>query len=159
ITFQSFLKKPGFKNIVLPIDSSLHSRQKVDHAIEMASHFGATIKILGLVRTNEELDEKKFLIKIEAVEKALNKANINHDCKIVHGKNLAVETMQYSEEVKADLMMIMTDHESHLTGMFLGAFAKQIVNHSKIPVMSIKPIEGHYEPLDLSASSNPFVYY
>ncbi len=159
ITFQSSSERIGFKNIILPIDNSLHSRQKVDYAIEMAAHYGAFVNILGLIEEeDEEMDKNKFMIKIEAVEKALKKAKIKYSQKIVQGKNLAVETMQYADEVRGDLIIIMTDHESQLTGMFLGAFAKQIINHSRIPVMSIKPIEGnwHFETLDLSAGSTPF---
>jgi nucleotide-binding universal stress UspA family protein len=157
ITIQTHVQTPGFKNIVMPIDSSLHSRQKVDYVIKLALKYDANVHLLGLIKIGEEANEKKFMIKIGAVEKALKKAKIIYDKKMVTGKNLAEEAMKYSDQVKADLIVIMTDHESHLTGMFLGAFAKQIINHSKIPVLSIKPIEGHYEPLDLSASSNPFV--
>lgn len=156
LTIQTHVKNIGFKNIVLPIDSSLHSRQKVDHAILMASHYGAFVHVLGLLETDDKIDENKFMIKLEAVENALKKDKVDYSRKIVHGKNLAAETMKFAEEVKGDLIIIMTDHESYYTGMFLGIFAKQIVNHSKIPVMSIKPLEGHYESMNLSASSNPF---
>ncbi len=156
ITFQSEQKKLGFRNIILPIDNSLHSRQKVDYVIEIATHYGAFVHLLGLVNTDEDIDENKFMIKIESVQSALENAKIEYDRKIVHGKNLAIEAIKYSNEVKADLIVTMTDHESDLTGMFLGAFAKQIVNHSRIPVMSIKPIEAHYETLDATIGSTPF---
>jgi hypothetical protein len=33
----------------------------------------------------------------------------------------------------------MTEQEDNFGGIFLGPYAQQIVNHSKIPVMSIKP--------------------
>jgi nucleotide-binding universal stress UspA family protein len=66
----------------------------------------------------------------------------------VNGTNIAVEAMNYSDKIGADLIVIMTDHESHLTGIFLGMFAKQIVNHSKIPVMSIKPVETPFQAFD-----------
>ena len=52
----------------------------------------------------------------------------------------------------ADLIVIMTEHESEMTGIFLGARAKQIVNHSRIPVLSIKPHVGKFEALDLGGS-------
>ncbi len=156
ITVQTHIKEIGFKHIVLPIDSSLHSRQKVDHAVLLASKYGAFVHILGLLQTDDRVDENKFRIKLEAVEKALTQAKVSHSRKLVHGTNLAVETMKYADEVNGDLILIMTDHESNFTGMFLGVFAKQIVNHSRVPVMSIKPAEGHFETLDLGASSNPF---
>ena len=156
ITIQMHAKKMGFKNIVMPIDNSLHSRQKVDTIIELASHYGATVHILGLINTNEDIDKNKFAIKIDSVENVLKKSKLAYVRKIVKGENLGVAAMNYSKKIKADLIAIMTDHESNLTGMFLGGFAKQIINHSRIPVMSIKPIEGNYEPLALGANGNPF---
>ena len=64
--------------------------------------------------------------------------------KVIKADNIAKEAMKYAEEVNADLLAIMTDHESNLTGMFMGAFAQQIVNHSSVPVLSIKPIKGAF---------------
>jgi nucleotide-binding universal stress UspA family protein len=139
ITVQEHAKKLGFANIVMPIDNSLHSRQKVDYVIKLASIYGSKVHVLGLLNSNEETDEKKFNIKLESAENTLKSAKIPYIRKVVKGNNIAVEAMKYSNEVNADLIVIMTDHESNITGMFLGALSKQIVNHSKIPVMSIKP--------------------
>jgi nucleotide-binding universal stress UspA family protein len=156
ITIQAHAKKIGFNNIVMPIDNSLHSRQKVDVVIELAKRYAAKVHILGLINTNENTDRKKFDIKIDTVEKAVKRAKIAYVREIVKGENLGVVAMNYSKKIKSDLIVIMTEHESNLTGMFLGGFAKQIVNHSRIPVMSIRPDEGNYEGLDLSGTSNPF---
>ena len=156
ITIQTHTQHVGFTNIVMPIDNTIHSRQKVDRVIELASKYAAKVHILGLINTNENIDKNKLNIKIDAVEKAVKKAGLAYERHTTKGKNLATETMNYADKVNADLIVIMTDHESDITGMFLGGFAKQIINHSKIPIMSIKPVEGHYEFIDLSASSNPF---
>lgn len=153
ITVQSHAKKIGFTDIILPIDDSMHSRQKVDNAILLAKKYAATIHILGLIEKGEDTNPKKFEIKIESVEKIIKKNKIAYETKIVKGENLAVEAMKYAKKVKADLIMVMADHESHLKGMFFGAFTKQIVNHSKIPVMSIKPIEGYFNSLELTGAS------
>ena len=155
ITVQGHAKKIGFTNIVMPIDDSLHSRQKVDYTIALAKKFAARIHILGLLDKDRGAELKKFKIKIESVEKAVKKSGLTYETKIVKGNNLAVEATKYSKKVKADLIVVLTDHESRLTGMFLGAFAKQIVNHSKIPVMSIRPMEGIYDSVSLAAA-NPF---
>lgn len=152
ITIQSQALKKGFTNIVAPIDNSLHSRQKMNYVIELAKHYGALVHVLGLMQ--EDDNEKTFILKIESVEDALKKADIAYERKIVRGSNIAVETMNYANEIEADLIVTMTEHESHLNGIFLGAFAKQIINHSKVPVMSIRPIEGPYESMPVG--SNPY---
>lgn len=155
ITVQNHAKKIGFTDILLPINNSLHSRQKVDYTITLAKKYGARIHVIGLVDKNDADELKKFKIKIESVEKVINKANLAYEVKIIKGDNLAESAMKYAKKSKANLIVILTGQESKTTGMFLGAFAKQIVNHSKIPVMSIKPEEGIYESVSLSAA-NPF---
>lgn len=143
ITIQVQAKSIGFTNIVMPIDNSPHSRQKVNYVVKLASQYGAKVHILGLLDSKDEVDEKKFEIKLEQVENVIKNAELAFTRKLITGSNIATEAMKYSEKVKADLLVIMTDHESTISGVFLGALAKQIVNHSKIPVMSIKPEESH----------------
>jgi nucleotide-binding universal stress UspA family protein len=157
ITIQQSAKKKGFTNIVMPIDDSLYSRQKTSHVIRIASIFDAKVHILGLWEGEQEIEEKKFNIKLDSVENALKKADIRYDRKTIKSSHIADEAMKYSEEVGADLIVIMTDHESALKGNFLSGQAKQIVNHSRIPVMSIKPLlEGHFDEPGLSAASPLF---
>jgi nucleotide-binding universal stress UspA family protein len=148
ITIQAHAHKLGFSNIVLPIDSTLHSRQKVEYAIMLAKPFKATLHLLGLIESEDD-DAGKFDIKMEAVEEAVKKAGVPYIKKIIKDVNDAAEALVYSKSVNADLIIIMTDHESELPGAFLGAVAKKIVNHSLIPVMSIRPHTG------LMVSTNP----
>jgi nucleotide-binding universal stress UspA family protein len=155
ITVQSHAKKLGFTDIVIPIDDELYSRQKVDYALTLAKKYGSRVHILGLIDKNGSTDPMKFKIKLDSVEKVVKKAGLAYEFKTIKDGNLAAAAMKYSKKVKAGLIVILTGHESNITGMFLGAFAKQIVNHSKIPVMSIRAMEGMYEPLSLAAAS-PF---
>ncbi|MFI5149376.1 MAG: universal stress protein, partial [Bacteroidia bacterium] len=143
ISVQTHAKKLGFSNIVLPIDDALHSRQKVSYAIELAKKYASKIHILGLLDSEDDNPEGKFNIKLDAVEDVVKKAGLPFSRKVILGDHMAAEALKYSEQIGADLIVIMTDHESKLTGMYMGPFAKQIVNHSKIPVMSIRPAEGH----------------
>lgn len=155
ITVQAHTKRLGFTKIILPVDDSFNSRQKVDYTIALAEKYAAKIYVLGLLNKNGDTDPKKFKIKMDSIEKAIKKAGLPYEFKIVKDNNLAVAAMKYSQKVKADLIAVLNDHESDLNGMFLGAFAKQIVNHSRIPVMSIRPLEGIYDSVSLAAA-NPF---
>lgn len=148
ITIRLTTKTIGFSNIILPIGSYFYSRQKVNNAIELAKVYNSTVHILGLLETNDKEEDDKFAIKIESVEHALQHAGVKYTKKIIRANNPAVEAMKLSEEIGADLILIMTEHESDLTGMFMGPSAKQIVNHSKIPVMSIHPQETMIETFD-----------
>jgi len=141
ISVQTHAKSIGFKKIILPIDESPTSRQKVNHVIEMANHYNSHVFIVGLINFNSEELKRKFRIKVEQVEEFLSKFDISHESKFVKGDNLAKMTMSVAEEMDADLVVIMTEQEPSITGFFMGTYASQVVNHSKIPVMSVRPAE------------------
>ncbi|MCB9251969.1 MAG: universal stress protein [Flavobacteriales bacterium] len=131
----------GYKNILVPIDNSLHSRQKVNMALVLADKFQSKIHIIGLPDSKDELEMKKFNIKLHSVENLIKEHHLNHSVKIVNGDSLAKAAQKYASENNCDLVVINTGHESKITGIFLGAFAQQIVNHSDIPVLSIRHLE------------------
>lgn len=158
LTVQAHAAKPGFTNIVLPIDRSLHSREKVKTATALAKLYGAKIHILGLLDETEDPDDAeeneygKLQIVLDQVQDAVENAGIPFTRHTVKGTHLAAEALKYGTKVNADLIIIMTDHESALTGLFMGPLAKQIVNHSRIPVLSIKPHYGNFESIDLTGA-------
>ncbi len=148
LSVQSTTGRVGYKNILLPIDDSAHSRQKVNQAIVLAKHFVSKIHIVGLADSSDVLDLKKFEIKLDQIEEYIKKCGIESTRKTLNGNNQAKMTLDYSGSVNADLVVIMTDQDENITGRFLGSYAQQIVNHSKIPVLSIQPV----------ISSNPWVH-
>jgi nucleotide-binding universal stress UspA family protein len=142
ITLREGIKVSEIKSIVLPIDESLHSRQKVHNVVTLAVKCKSIVHILGIILSKDKSDIAKFNIKISSVEKAVKKAGVNYTRKVIRGNNVAIEAINYAVKVSAELLAIMTDHESNITGGFMGAFAQQIINHSMVPVLSIKPVSG-----------------
>ncbi len=136
ISVQSHAKKMGFSNILVPLDGSDHSRQKVDYVMVLAKKYGAKVHILGLL---DDENEQKFDIKIDQVQHVVEKTGLTFTRKVIRVKNQAVQTVDYAESIGVDLIVIMTDQEEVFSGKFLGQYAQQIVNHSKVPVMSIHP--------------------
>jgi nucleotide-binding universal stress UspA family protein len=148
ISIRATTKNVGFSHIIMPIGNDLLSRQKVNNVIELASKYNSTVHLLGLLESHDNIEDKKFEIKLETVENLLKKDNIKYTKKIIRAHYPANEAMKYSEEEGGDLIVIMTGHESDLPGVMLGMFAKQIVDHSKIPVMSIHPVETVIDTFD-----------
>ncbi|MBN8696283.1 MAG: universal stress protein [Bacteroidetes bacterium] len=140
LSVRAHATKVGFREIVLPIDDSAHSRQKVNHAVVIAKQFNSRINILGLPDTDDDGEMKKFEFKLDQIEEYLKKHDISFTRKSINGGNQAKHTYEYAKSINADLIVIMTDQDETLTGRLLGTYAQQIVNHSKIPVMSIQPV-------------------
>jgi|SRR3954468_9293788 len=142
LSVQKHANKVGFKNIVLPIDDSPHSRQKVSHAIAIAKTFGSTIHVVGL---HESGGDKQFKLKLEQIEEYIKKAGLESTSKIFKDTNQAKISQEYAKAINADLIIIMTDQDENISGRLLGSYAQQIVNHSAIPVISIPPELGIIE--------------
>ncbi len=137
----------GFKNIVVPIDNSFYSREKLGLSIKLARLYNATIHICGL-RSHDHNDEEinaKFRMKMKQVDDFLHEQDVEFTLTTLYCENIANATMEYAAEMKADLIIIMNEQEVNSTGFFMGPYAQQVVNHSKIPVMSIRPSSSNVE--------------
>jgi len=144
ISVQTHATQLGFENILLPIDNSIHSRQKAHYAIQLAKQYGSKIHLVGLLESNDILDKNKLNIILDQVEKYIEEHELGFSREIINGKNIAAATLDYANKIKADLIVIITDQDDSISKLFIGSYAQQIVNHSTIPVMSIKPKEGNY---------------
>jgi len=144
LSVQQSAQQFGFKNIVVPIDNSFHSREKLNLAVKMAATYNANIHICGL-RSHDHDDEEinaKFRMKMKQVEDFLKERQVEFTVSTVFCSNIARSTMDYAAEKNADLIIIMNEQEINTTGFFLGPYAQQIVNHSTIPILSIRPTSG-----------------
>jgi nucleotide-binding universal stress UspA family protein len=137
LTVQEKADKMGFENIVLPIDSSQHTRDKVSEVVALAQAFGSKVHIAQLMK--EDDDVAIMNLKVKQVAEHLEHKGISHEITILTEGNIATMTLNFAQTVKADLIAIMTDQEN-FTGFFVGEYAQQIVNHSKVPVLSVTPL-------------------
>lgn len=135
------MREDGIKSIVLPIDSTLDTREKVPFTINMANAFGADIHILALYTTSLKAVQRKVDNHARQVQKAITDAGINHYLEGVHAENITNASIDYAIKVNADLIAIMTEQETNASNILLGPYAQQMVNHSPVPVLSIQPKE------------------
>ena len=137
---EDFNFRKALENIVIPLDSTTETRQKVPFATRMAKTFGSTIHLLGLY-TSASKDIKGLVNGyVEQVEKYLDKYEVAHHTEYVDAKkNLTVTTLEYADQINADLIVIMTEQEKALTSWLIGNYAQQMLHLSKHPILSIRP--------------------
>ena len=137
---EDFNFRKALENIVIPLDSTTETRQKVPFATRMAKTFGSTIHLLGLY-TSDSMDIKGLVNGyVEQVEKYLDKYEVAHHTEYVDAKkNLTVTTLEYADQINADLIVIMTEQEKALTSWLIGNYAQQMLHLSKHPILSIRP--------------------
>jgi nucleotide-binding universal stress UspA family protein len=127
----------NLEKIVLPIDSTVETRQKVPFTAYIASIFDAEIHILS-VYTTEVSDVRRMVDGYsEQVMKHLEEENIRFVLESVGAENLTNSTIDYAHKVDANLISIMTEQEKSTKNLLLGPYAQQMVNHSPFPVLCI----------------------
>lgn len=141
ISVQTHAKKIGFTSVVLPIDDSPESRQKVNFALELAKHYNSHIYVAGIMQSNNEDYQRKFRIKVEQVVDFLTAQGVACESKYIIGDDRAKMTLKLAIENDADLIVIMTEQDASFAGILLGTYATKVVNQSKIPVMTVRPAE------------------
>ncbi len=140
IVREDFNFNKDLETIVVPLDSSDDTRQKVAEAAIFARTFGSTIHLLGLYTSTFPDIRRTVNSYVKMVERHLDSMEIKYETKFLEvEKNVTVTTLEYANEVKADLIAIMTEQERSLSSLFLGTYAQQMVNESTIPVLTVRP--------------------
>lgn len=144
----------GYNKILIPIDTSAHSRQKVNYAIELAKKFSAAVYAVALLGSNEESEKPTMELILHQVEAIAKKEGVafHHDV-VSKVKNRATATINYVDKIGADLVVIMTDQDAELSGFFLGPYSQQVIHLSKVPVICIRPIVSDTDISILSGTS------
>lgn len=128
--------------ILVPIDNTADTRQKVPYAAKLARMFGSELHVLGLYTSDSSSIKGIVDGYVHMVDTYLTKGNVDHvvKCMDVH-KNLTVTTLEYADEIDADMVVIMTEQESSMTSFLLGTYAQQLLTMSTRPILTIRPEE------------------
>ena len=142
ITLRSGISiKHDLERIVMPLDSTLDTRQKVPFTAYLAKLFDAEIHVLKLYSSNVKAIQHTVDEYAEQVAEYLEDEEIQYVVDSVHADNLTVSTIEYAQKVKANLISIMTEQETKMYNLLIGPYAQQMVNTSPFPVLSINPKE------------------
>lgn len=143
ITIKGKHHRDGAKNIVLPLDLTKETREKVTKAIEFAKMYSSDIRVVSVLFTTDEFIVNRLTRQLSQVKAYIEKAGVNCTAEIIKGmrgeESLGQIVIDYANKVLGDLLLIMTQQETDITEYFIGSAAQEIINKSDIPVMSIVP--------------------
>jgi nucleotide-binding universal stress UspA family protein len=140
ITIRGDEHRDGCENILLPLDLSTETREKVDAAIQFAQYFGASIRILGVFSPTDAAYENRLLSYSHQVKQFIKSKGISCTNKSIPADDIAEKIVEYANKIEADLIMIMNKPGLNVNEFFKGTDAQRIVDTSNIPVMTIQPI-------------------
>lgn len=138
ITMQETFEKVGFSKIIVPIDQSKETRQKIPMVMHLANIFDSDIHFLGATKYSDNESQAKVKRYVKQSIEMLEEEELKSEVTYSFGQNIAKATLQNAKEVDADLIIMMSESEPS-SGLFMGSNAQQIVNHSAVPVLTLHP--------------------
>ena len=125
------------KRILLPIDSSMETRQKATFTGYLARQHNAEIEILSMYTSN--LKDVKMQVDKYARQVAdfFDKEGVKWNLNGIKVDNFAIDMIDHAKKVNANMISIMKNQESSASNLWMGPYTQQIVNLSPIPVLVI----------------------
>lgn len=143
ITIKGKHHRKGCQNIILPLDLTKETKEKVAKSIEFAKRFGSVVRVVSVLMTNDEFVVNRLTRQLDQVKKTIESSGVDCTAEIVRdtkgSHTLAESIIDYANKSKGDLIMIMTQQELDFTDYFIGSSAQGIIDGSDIPVLSIIP--------------------
>jgi nucleotide-binding universal stress UspA family protein len=143
ITIKGKHHRFGCKNIVVPLDLTKETREKVNKAIEFAKLYNSDVRVVSVLFSTDEFIVNRLTRQLAQVKSFIEKAGVRSTGEIIKGsigeESLGQVIVDYANKVEGDLIMIMTQQETDITEFFIGSAATEIIRKSDIPVLSIVP--------------------
>lgn len=139
ITLQEETEVKGIDNILLPLDLSNETKQKLEMATNIAKIFNSRI-ILFIPNEKDEFFVKKLNRNLAFVSNFLKAKNVNFKTIISdsNGKYFVKDIIDFSEKV--DLISIINLQENSLFGVLGDSYEQKIIsNKNRKPVLILNP--------------------
>jgi len=137
----SYVITDAVSQILLPVDSSLETNEKLPFAANMAVVFGATIHLLKIYNTPLNIIRKRIDGFAKEAINFLANQKVNFEVGEMEADNIVSGILSYAQKKNIDIITIMTEQGNITANRFLGPYAQQLINTAKIPVMSLRSMD------------------
>ena len=143
VVFAGRFNRTGCDTIVLPLDLSKETKQKIDQTIKIAKIYGSTVHIVSATNFSDEMERDRLKEQILQVKTVFTKLGIPCVTNLIKTK-VDIEVManainDYADDIKADLIVIMTRQETKIQKFFVGSMAIKLIRKSNVPILCVSP--------------------
>ena len=124
--------------ILVPLDTSFETLQKMKISIEFAKDFNAKICLLGVV--NPVTNDIKHVINVQLqhASSMCKKANVRYDVQTLEVTGDSIPALiNAAKKMDVNLMVIMREEEHDFSSVWMGSNTRQIVNNSPMPLVIV----------------------
>jgi nucleotide-binding universal stress UspA family protein len=139
LTIPGNWKKTDFGKILFPVRINPGTLDTYFYARPIIERNNSELFILGLYEREKDIDNEEISISINKLKVQLNNDNVLFRSGITQSKDLPAKILNLAKDYEADLIILTSNLDHNFKAFFVGPFVQQVVNHSRLPVLSIKP--------------------
>ena len=131
-----------YDDIVVPIDSSNVTKQKLKISANIATYFNSCIHLFSAVESDNFLKDK-LNRELHFARKYFDEKEINYTMeKAEQGGSFKKQLIQYAAKINADMIAIVNTREDALLPDFFGSEEQEVIaNDAEIPVLITNPTQ------------------
>jgi len=130
--------KRDMTNVLVPIDTSFETLQKMKMAISMVKAFSAKLLLLGVCAPCTPETKHVINVQLNHALTMCDKANVRCSASTieVHGL-VSKSTIEWGANHDVNLMVIMREEDDDITSFWLGSNTRQLMNYAPMPLLVI----------------------
>lgn len=136
--------KPEFNKVLFPIRLKPGAIDKYFYARPIIEKNNSEIVLLGLSDKGKPNDLKEVTSLMDKLKLQLHYDNVIFKPLLIPCDDFPSKAIEIAKEQEVDLIILTANLDYDFKAYFIGPFAQQVINHSKLPVLNIKP------PIDTS---------
>lgn len=131
--------KTDFKEILFPVRPVEGALDKYDFTRRIIRKNNAHLTVFGVFQKESRQETDMLTGMLDKLVVQLSQDEIKADIEWTNAGALADAVLNKSLQGNTDLIVITAEIDTTTEHFFIGPFAQQIVNHAKVPVLSIRP--------------------
>lgn len=156
ITIKGDKAYQAFRNILVPLDLTGHTKKQIQKAIEFGKFFGADIHLVSVISEKKKITGLLKTVQINQVRNAISRHGIKCTSEILRHppKGVSQSICNVAAHKNSDLIIIMTTQKRHFSRFFIGAIAQEIIFMACVPVLSLAP-RAEFKPYVVTSFLDP----
>jgi nucleotide-binding universal stress UspA family protein len=139
LTIPGDWQKTDFEKVLFPVRLKPGTLDTYFYARPIVEKNNSELFLLGLYDQKKDMVEEEISMSINKVKQQLDNDKVVFKSEISQSKDYPAKIIEMAKLYEADLIILTANLDHDFKAYFVGPFVQQVVNHSRLPVLSIKP--------------------
>ncbi len=139
LTIPGNWNKTDFEKVLFPVRINQGMLVKYFYSRPIIEQNNSELFLLGLTEHEYSGDVKEIALLMDEIKILLHNDKVVFQSAICRTMDFSGETIKISKDYKVDLIILTPNSDRDFKLHFIGQYAQQVLNLSRIPVLSIKP--------------------